>query len=144
FAPTQIDVFLVVTRHETSTTDWVVHWDVTDPETHGEIILDGAPQIEDVELIDAEPYFMDAVNTTSSEILAAFSRHPAWDGYTAQASVPLNVAGRSTGRLVVSFNRPYPFGRLERQFITTLADQAAIVINNRMLVQQTQASLEET
>ncbi len=144
FAPTQIDIFLIVTRHETSTTDWVLHWDVTDPETQTDIVLDNAPQVEDSELIESEPYFMDDVNTTSSDILAAFSRHPAWDGFTAQASVPLNVAGRSTGRLVVSFNRPYHFGRLERQFITTLADQAAIVINNRMLVQQTQDSLEET
>jgi PAS domain S-box-containing protein len=144
FAPTQIDIFLVITRQETSTTDWVVHWDVTDPETHGDITLDGATHVEDPDLIDAEPYFMDDVNSASEDIVAAFSRHPAWDGYTAQASVPLNVAGRSTGRLVVSFNRPYRFGRLERQFITTLADQAAIVINNRMLVQQTQDSLEET
>src|SRR6185369_7230525 len=89
-------------------------------------------------------YFLDNLGQASDEQLDLMRRLPYADKFTAQASVPLNVAGRSTGRLVVSFNRPYRFGRVERQFITTLADQAAIVINNSMLVQQTQDSLEET
>ncbi len=144
FAPTQLDMFLMIARHETTTIDWVMHWDATDPEGQTPISLEGALTIDDLQLIDADPYFMDDVASADPDVLEAFNRYPAWDGFTAQASVPLNVAGRSTGRLIVSFNRPYHFGRLERQFITTLADQAAIVINNRMLVQQTQDSLEET
>jgi signal transduction histidine kinase/response regulator RpfG family c-di-GMP phosphodiesterase len=144
FAPSQIDVFLVMPRQETSEIDWVMHWVVGDPATHDEIRLIDAPIIDDAQIIESDPYFIENVAMSSLQDIRLLRRLAQWEAVVAQASVPLNVAGRSTGRLIVSFNRPYKFGRVERQFLTTIADQAAIVINNSMLVQQTQDSLEET
>lgn len=144
FAPVKIDMFLVVARQAISTIDWVLAWDANDPTTHDGVRLENAPTIDDIHLIDAPPYFIDNLATASDIELAALHHLPGYENYAAQASVPLTVAGRPTGRLIVSFDYPYKFGRVERQFLTTLADQAAIVINNSMLVQQTQDSLEET
>ncbi len=144
FAPTQIDIFLIVTQHDESKISWVIHWDARDPATQHQIQIDNVPNIDDYRLIDMPPYFVDDMAALSPDEQESVYHLPAWENNSAQASVPLIAAGRPTGRLVISFNRPYKFGRLERQFVTTLADQAAVVINNNMLVQQTQDSLEET
>lgn len=143
FAPTQIDIFLVNTRHKENTIDWVVHWDANDP-LSGELRVTDAPIFEDWQLIEAGPYFIEDVSTGSFQNFTLLQRMPNWGQFIAQTSVPLSVKGRPTGRLVVSFNRPYRFGQIERQFVTTVADQAAIVIDNISLVQQTQETLEET
>src|SRR5262249_22350965 len=117
FAPTQIDVFLVVTRRDTNATEWVLHWNSAEDESTESINLVDAPAIDDIEMIESEPYFIDDISTAPSHEAALMNRLKQYDGFTAQASVPLNVAGRSTGRLVISFNRTYHFDRLERQFI---------------------------
>jgi len=53
FAPILIDVYLVIVKHETSTIEWVLHWDANDPSTSDEIRLVNAPLIDDTQLIDA-------------------------------------------------------------------------------------------
>ncbi|HLY28869.1 MAG TPA: GAF domain-containing protein, partial [Aggregatilineales bacterium] len=161
FAPTQIDVFLAQNEGETAAVEWAMHWNAND-----NFLGRGASGIPDVPngeegqtvprmirqvlpgdfsaLLEAETQFVSDRNSASSEESSIFHALPGFEEFQAQASVPMVVAGRSTGRLIVSFNRPYNFGRLEQQFISALADQAAIVINNNMLVQQTRDSLEET
>ncbi|MCC7446039.1 MAG: GAF domain-containing protein [Anaerolineae bacterium] len=143
FAPTCIDVVLTVTRHEVATLDWVVHWDAADPLAPNSVRLEGAPILEDNAILEGAPYFIDDMAAAQPEQVAQMNHQPGTRDYMAQASIPLAVGGSPTGRLIVSFNRPYRFGRLEQQFLSTVADQAAIVINNVMLVQQTQDSLEE-
>ncbi|MEP7288911.1 MAG: GAF domain-containing protein [Chloroflexota bacterium] len=144
FAPTQIDIFLVVAQRDTSGIEWVLNWNVGNPITHNTVRLHDESTILDYRIVEADAYFVNDLSLATPAELDLIDSLPQDETFIAQASVPLTVAGRPTGRLVVSFNRPYRFGRLERQFITTLADQAAIVINNSMLVQQTQDSLEET
>jgi GAF domain-containing protein len=143
FAPSQIDIFLVNNKHEPSTIDWVVRWEASQGKPTP-VDLSAAPTIDDWQFIEAAPFFVENVAMTSSPYIGIMSRMHNWGQFVAQASVPLSVKGRSTGRLVVSFNRTYRFGRLEQQFLTALADQGAIVIDNFALVQQTQDSLEET
>ncbi len=143
FAPTQIDIFLAVTRYDTTSIDWAVHWNANDPSTHSRVELSSTRTVDET-VIQADPYFVDNVGTATPEQLQLMHLMPELEDFRAQTAVSLVVGGLAIGRLVVSFNRPYRFGRLERQFITTLIDQAAIVINNNMLVQQTQDSLDET
>jgi len=143
FAPTCIDVVLTVTRHEVATLDWVVHWDASDPLAQDSVRVEGAPVLEDMTVLEGPSYFIDDIAAAQPEQLEQIEHQPGKHDYMAQASIPLAVGGNPTGRLIVSFNRPYRFGRLEQQFLSTVADQAAIVINNVMLVQQTQDSLEE-
>ncbi len=143
FAPTCIDIVLVVTRHEVTTLDWVVHWDASDLPNQNSVRMEGAPVLEDVAILEGAPYYIDDVTAAQPEQLEQMSHQPGKRDYVAQASIPLAISGNPTGRLIVNFNRPYHFGRLEQQFLSTVTDQAAIVINNVMLVQQTQDSLEE-
>jgi GAF domain-containing protein/CheY-like chemotaxis protein len=142
FAPTFIDIYLAGPGSDSSRVRWVMHYNAHEP-TSGLITLDNEEYFDDRILIDAAPYFINDVSTSTIESLALVKRVPNWEQMTAQASVPLNVKGRATGRLILGFNRPYYFGRFERQFLTTIADQVAIVIDNSALIQQTQESLEE-
>jgi signal transduction histidine kinase/CheY-like chemotaxis protein/putative methionine-R-sulfoxide reductase with GAF domain len=106
--------------------------------------LDGATTFNHTLLIDAEPYYVENVVESSPTRVTQLKATPGWGRFRAQASLPLTVKGRVTGRLLVSYDKPHRFGRLERQFLTALVAQASVVIDNVTLVQQTQASLEET
>ena len=64
--------------------------------------------------------------------------------YLSIVSVPLRVGGRSIGRLGMGFLRTRFFTADERQLITTLGDATGYVVENDMLLEQTQESLEET
>ncbi len=147
YGPSQIDVFLAVSRREATSVDWIMHWDANDPDTEVTIKLEEAKPVEVEfadELMTPGAFFIENPSVASDEALAVWKRLPGSEKIISQSSVPLSVSGRVIGRLIISFHRTYRFGRAERQFITTLADQAGIVINNNMLVQQTQESLEET
>lgn len=64
--------------------------------------------------------------------------------YQALLSVPLKVSGRTVGRLALGFLRPRKFTPDDRNFVTMLADSTAYIVENELLFQQTQDSLEET
>ena len=64
--------------------------------------------------------------------------------YLSIVSVPLRVGGRSIGRIGMGFLRTRIFTADERQLITTLGDATGYVVENDMLLEQTQESLEET
>lgn len=64
--------------------------------------------------------------------------------YQALLSVPLRVSGRTVGRLAIGFLQPRKFTPDDPQFITMLADSVAYIVENELLFQQTQDSLEET
>src|SRR5262249_13150624 len=130
FAPTSIDIFLATALSEADMIDWVLHYEAGNPRAAGEAILENAPKLAERQMIEAGAYFLDNIATSTTGSIEHIRRIPGWERLTAQASVPLSVKGRATGRLVLGFNRPYTFERFERQFITTLADQLAIVIDN--------------
>lgn len=64
--------------------------------------------------------------------------------YHAVASIPLRAGGRTVGRLGIAFMQEHSFTADDRQLITTLADGTAYIVENDLLFQQTQDSLEET
>ncbi|MBN1564683.1 MAG: GAF domain-containing protein [Anaerolineae bacterium] len=60
------------------------------------------------------------------------------------SSFPLGVRGDSNGWLVVGFAEGHAISTEQRRFMTTLADQSAISIENQRLFAQTQEALQET
>ncbi|MBN1200827.1 MAG: GAF domain-containing protein [Anaerolineae bacterium] len=60
------------------------------------------------------------------------------------AGFPLGVRGQRSGWLVLGFNAPHEFTAEERRFVTTLADQASISIENQRLLIRTEAALQDT
>ena len=144
FSPSQIDIFLISHRGDQRTAEWVVRWDAHDPTADGEVVLAGAPLFENWRFIESDPLYVDDVAATDRHTLALLRTLPGWGNFTAQASVPLAVKGRVMGRLVVSFVAPHRFTEAEQQIMGALADQGAIAIDNFLLVQQTQETLDET
>ena len=55
------------------------------------------------------------------------------EGVAAFADVPLRVGERVIGMLTVSFDHPHHFTALERDLLTSFADQAAVAIENARL-----------
>jgi PAS domain S-box-containing protein len=144
FKPTLLDIFLVNSTRDDYRIDWVVHIDANDPESNNEVNLDTPPTYDNLALIESDAYYIENVATVTMNRLTQLKAAPGWGKFSAQASIPLSVKGRITGRLLLSYDKPHTFSRLERQFLTALAAQAAVVIDNVTLVQQTQESLEET
>lgn len=144
FKPTLMDIFLVNSTRDDYRIDWVVHSDANDPEATGMVNLESPPTYENLALIESDAYYIENVSTVTMNRLTQLKAAPGWGKFAAQASIPLSVKGRVTGRLLLSYDKPHTFSRLERQFLTALAAQAAVVIDNVTLVQQTQESLEET
>ncbi len=64
--------------------------------------------------------------------------------YRAVLSIPLRVSGRTVGRLAIGFLEPRQYTPDDQQFISMLADAIAYIVENELLFQQTQDSLEET
>jgi len=64
-------------------------------------------------------------------------------GSRALVSLPLNLRDEAIGRLLMALPAPRPFPTDERDYLTALADQAAMIIDNWQLLRQTQDSLEE-
>ncbi|MCB9438480.1 MAG: GAF domain-containing protein [Anaerolineales bacterium] len=64
--------------------------------------------------------------------------------YQALLSIPLRVSGRTVGRLAMGFLKPHKFTPDDHQFVAMLADSVAYIVENELLFQQTQDSLEET
>lgn len=63
-----------------------------------------------------------------------------------QATVllPLSVEQRILGVIVIGWETPHAFNAQERRIYQALASQMALVLNNRLLFEQTQEALEET
>src|SRR5262249_28278484 len=114
FIPTQIDIFLTNPRPEVSISNWAISWNANKPETNEQIFVQDTRLIDDRMLLEGEPYFVSNIRNAAPEQRALVSHLPNSDGnFIAQASVPMAVSGRLIGRLIVSFNRPYEFGRAE-------------------------------
>ncbi len=142
FNPTLVDIFMV-SPDEDRAADWVVEWVHEDPDHEGTVILEGAPKLENFAFLESDSYFVDDVNDALPSLVEVMKLHPKWGQFRAQASIPMSK-GRLMGRIVISFEQPYHFGRTEQQVITSIADQGVITIDNFLLVKQTQESLDET
>ncbi|NDJ77423.1 MAG: GAF domain-containing protein [Chloroflexi bacterium] len=60
------------------------------------------------------------------------------------ASFPLSVRGQVTGWIVVGFSRAYHLTIEQRRLMTTLADQAAVTIENQRLLTRSEEALQNT
>ncbi|HVO42508.1 MAG TPA: GAF domain-containing protein, partial [Aggregatilineales bacterium] len=141
FGPSKIDMALV--QADSATIQWVLDYDRADPASETIRLDTEAPLFEDRLLIDADAYFVGDIADAPADTLTTIQRLPGWERWAAHAAVPFTVKGRATGRLIIGFEERHEFARFERQFFSTIADQAAIVIDNASLIRQTQNSLEE-
>jgi len=64
-------------------------------------------------------------------------------GAEAAAVLPLAINGRWSGVIVISWPEPHPFNDLERRLYASLSRQAAVVVNNRLLLDQTRKRAQE-
>jgi GAF domain-containing protein/HAMP domain-containing protein len=142
-APSRIDVLLLRMRESEQRIDWVLAWRVDDPNSHA-VQVDKPLMQGDWELLDLPPYFIQDVRDADPRLLDRIQPLLYLGAFRAQAAVPMSVKGQTKGRLIVTYDEPHLFTRTEQQLLTLLADQAAISLDNFILVQQTQDSLEET
>lgn len=101
------------------------------------------PQI-DFDLLSREEYYVQQMNDGNDDNLLAQSLRALDSPYQSVLAVPLRVGGRTVGRLAMAFLEPRTFSPDDRQFVTMLADSTAYTVENELLFQQTQDSLEET
>lgn len=142
-SPSRIDVLLLRMRETEQRIDWVLAWRANDPETHEPQVAKPLMQ-GDWELLDLPTYFIQDVQDADPNLLDRIQPLLYLGAFRAQASVPMTVKGQVTGRVILTYEEPHTFTQTEQQLLTTIADQAAISIDNFILVQQTQESLEET
>lgn len=64
-------------------------------------------------------------------------------GAQAVAILPLTVAGRWVGAIFINWAQARLFNDQERRLYTTLSRQAAVVVNNRLLLEQTRKRAQE-
>jgi GAF domain-containing protein len=142
FEPHYVDIFVVNYAQEGISGDWAVRFDAADPNSE-EIFLQGAARLEDWEFISAPAYFIEDVKNVDADLQAhaAVLNKPL--PIVSMVSLPM-VKGRVLGRMVLGFTRKISFGRTEEQVMTALSDQGAIAIDNFLLVEQTQQTLDET
>jgi PAS domain S-box-containing protein len=65
-------------------------------------------------------------------------------GLLALSSFPLSVRGQISGWMMIGFRSAQTITTEQRRFMTTIADQAAVTIENQRLLLQTADALEET
>ncbi|MCD4685217.1 MAG: GAF domain-containing protein, partial [Anaerolineae bacterium] len=65
-------------------------------------------------------------------------------GLLVLSSFPLSVRGQISGWMMIGFHADLPITTEQRRFMTTMADQAAVTIENQRLLLQTADALEET
>ena len=95
------------------------------------------------DILNDQGYYVEDIHQESDDPLQQSLR--ALDTpYHSVISVPIRVSGRTLGRLSLGFLHRRRFYSDEVQFIGMLADSLAYIVENELLFQQTQDSLEET
>lgn len=64
-------------------------------------------------------------------------------GAKSLAALPLTISGRWVGIVFIHWDEPHQFTDHEQRLFSTLARQAAVVVNNRMLLEQTRKRAAE-
>ncbi|MFQ3534376.1 MAG: GAF domain-containing protein [Aggregatilineales bacterium] len=142
-APSRIDVLLLRMRETEQRIEWVMAWRADDPNSQA-VQVDRPLMQGSWELLDMPPYFIEDVQDADPNLLDSIQPLLYLGAFRAQAAVPMQVKGQINGRVIITYDQPHRFTRTEQQLLTTLADQAAISLDNFALVRQTQDSLEET
>ncbi|MCS6871356.1 MAG: GAF domain-containing protein [Anaerolineae bacterium] len=142
-SPDRIDILLVRMRESEQRVDWVLAWRADDPNSQA-VQVDKPLMQGDWDMLDLPPYFIADVQDADPNLLDRIQPLLYLGNFRAQAAVPMQVKGQIKGRVILTYKEPHAFSRTEQQLLVTLADQAAISLDNFVLVQQTQDSLEET
>ena len=101
--------------------------------TLGQALLANPRELVLVEDVNSSPVVDDA---TRAVLLASRTQ--------AVALLPLSVEQHVLGVIVIGWENPHVFGAQERRIYQALAGQMALVLNNRLLFEQTQEALAET
>jgi signal transduction histidine kinase len=64
-------------------------------------------------------------------------------GARAAAVLPLVITGRWVGAIFINWEQPHPFSDQESRLYASLSRQAAVVVNNRLLLEQTRKRAQE-
>ncbi len=141
--PDRVDVFVLSTRNQADRVEWVVRYEKEPPAARATLILHES-YITDTALLTHEALYVEDLISASAGDTDIVQRLPSAENVQAQMSIPLRVKGSIIGRLVISFFAPRTFIASEKQFVSTLAEQASVIIDNVVLYRQGQEVLEET
>ncbi len=135
--PLQIHVYW----RQDETLTRIHYWDATggDPSLVGQVLMTGSQQID--ERLKIPPIYIDHTDDDADPLSRQYFERT---GALSLASIPMQLRNRPVGRLMMGFARKQPFSRPDRDYLTAICDQTAIVLDNWQLLQQTQESLDET
>ncbi len=147
FHPDRIDLLLQQSAEDPDSLTHALAWnserslqDVPSLPINPDTLL---PQTE-FDLLSREEYYVQHIDDPIDDNVLTQSLRALDSPYQSVLTVPLRVGGRTVGRLSMAFLEPRTFTPDDRQFVTMLADSTAYTVENELLFQQTQDSLEET
>lgn len=149
FNPDRVDVLLQRTQEDIASFYFGLEWS-KDPVFAEIPSLPLVPKtgepIGDFDPMTRDEYYIQSIDDESEATMNQTVRQlrAIQTPYQSILSVPLSVGGRVVGRISMGFREVHIFTPDEYQFITTLADAAAYLVENDLLFRQTQESLEET
>lgn len=149
FNPDRVDVLLQRTQEDIASFYFGLEWS-KDPVFADIPSLPLVPKtgepIGDFDPMTRDEYYIQSIDDESEATMNQTVRQlrAIQTPYQSILSVPLSVGGRVVGRISMGFREVHIFTPDEYQFITTLADAAAYLVENDLLFRQTQESLEET
>ncbi len=112
------------------------------------VSLDAAPtdfsdMINQHHLLEAQNIFIDDLRAVTDP--SAFERDLITQGnIRALALVHLRSQTLPIGCLIVAYHAPHPFSAGDARYLSSIADSASVVVDNYLLLDQIQNSLEET
>lgn len=137
FASTQSDLFVASVTRDTLLIDDLVMSDVGDPSLMRSALLryelpEGGVFINNLAQL---------VNPTQMErdLIAASQ-----GDYAAVGAVNLRIKDGAAGVLLVAYQQPHSFTEAETRYMSAISDSMSVVLDNLMLVEEIQSSLEET
>jgi GAF domain-containing protein/CheY-like chemotaxis protein len=86
--------------------------------------------------------FVEALSILTPGDTAALLRNS--DDIGAYAIIALRVKNIASGRLVVAYREPHYFTEGEKRFLNTIVDSSSVVLDNQLLLEQLQGTLQET
>lgn len=95
-----------------------------------------------IETMDAYGAYYD--NVATSDIKDDLRHILSASSIASVAFVNLRIKGTLGGQLLIAYHEPHQFTSGEQRFLSTLSDSASVVINNQLLLEQIQNTLQET
>ncbi|GAB4575240.1 MAG: hypothetical protein Kow0077_25760 [Anaerolineae bacterium] len=121
----------------------LLNWNAADGASYERSPLALPEGLSAQEMFARPPLFVERADQASNDdpLLAGYA---ARTGARAALSIPIELRNQAVGRLTMAFSQPRRFRESDRDYLTAIVNQFAIVADNWALLQQTQESLDET